>query len=66
MNRRGQKLSNLLFLFVFLIITVFINFFHTEKAFAKDDNCPACNFQNSSLTTSQINFFYLPTVILLN
>jgi hypothetical protein len=60
MSRRNQKLFNLLFLFVFLIITLFINFFHTEKIFTKDDNCPACNFLHSSLTTTQINFFHLP------
>jgi len=48
------------FLFLFLFVTLFINFFHTEKTLCKNDTCPACNFQNSSLTTSQINFFHLP------
>lgn len=60
MSRRTQKLFNLFFLSVFLVVTLFINFFHTEKNFARDDNCPACNFQRSSLTTTQINFFHLP------
>jgi hypothetical protein len=60
MSRRNQKLFNFLFLSVFLFVTLFINFFHTEKNFTRDDNCPACRFQNSSLTTTQINFFHLP------
>lgn len=58
---KGHK-RNLIpaFLFIFLFVTLFINFFHTEKTLTESDNCPACNFQNSSLTTSQINFFHLP------
>ena len=60
MSTKRIKLFNLAFLFTFLLITLFINFFHTEKTVLSKDNCPACHFLNSSLTTSQINFFRLP------
>jgi hypothetical protein len=60
MNSKTKKLFNLAFLFIFLVVTLFINFFHTEKIILKNDNCPACHFLNSSITTSQINFFHLP------
>jgi len=57
---KRKKLFNLVFLFVFLIITLFINFFHSEKTLTSSDNCVACNFLNSTFMTSQINFFILP------
>jgi len=60
MSIKRIKLFNLAFLFIFLLITVSINFFHTEKTTKGNDNCPACHFQNSSLNTGQINFFHLP------
>lgn len=60
MDKRCRKYLNLGFLFLFLFAVLFINFFHTEKSFERDNTCPACNFQNSSLATSQINFFCLP------
>lgn len=55
-----KKYFNLAFLITFLFVSLFINFFHTEKTLTQNDNCPACQFQNSSITTSQINFFYIP------
>jgi len=60
MSTKRIKLFNLAFLFIFLLITLFINFFHTETALTRDDDCPACHFLNSTFTTSQINFFHLP------
>jgi len=60
MSIKRIKLLNLAFLFIFLLITLFINFFHTEKTSASSNNCPACHFLNSTFTTSQINFFHLP------
>lgn len=65
MIRKHKKPLNLAFLFTFLFLTLFINFFHTEKNILRNDNCPACHFQNSTLTTSQINFFQLPQLFLL-
>lgn len=65
MIREYKKPLNLVFLFTFLFLTLFINFFHTEKNLRKSNSCPACHFQNSTLTTSQINFFHLPQLFLL-
>ena len=60
MSIKRIKLFNLAFLFIFLLITLFINFFHTETTLTRDDDCPACHFLNSTFTTTQINFFQLP------
>lgn len=59
MERNHKKYFNLVFLFIFTCVVLFANFFHTEKMLTQDDNCPACQFQHSSLTTAQINFFIL-------
>jgi hypothetical protein len=58
--KKVKRLSLLLFLFSFLSITLFVNFFHTEPNFKDTDTCPACHFLKSSFTTSQIHFFHLP------
>jgi len=55
-----KKFLNLTFLAFFFTITLFINFFHTETTITKSDNCPACQFQASALSTCQIAFFHLP------
>ena len=60
MIKAYKNYFNLIFLFVFLFVSLFINFFHTEKTLSESDDCFACNFLNSSLTTTQINFFFLP------
>ncbi len=59
MERNYKKYFNLIFLFLFICVALSANFLHTEKTLAKDDNCPACQFQHSSITTAQINFFVL-------
>ncbi len=66
MFKKHRKYYNIIFLFTFLAVTLFINFLHTEETLTENDNCPACNFLNSSFTTSQINFFHLPQLLLLN
>jgi hypothetical protein len=43
-------------LLVFLSLTLFIDFFHTEKALRVTENCPACHFQNSIPNQSQYDF----------
>jgi len=48
----------LLLLFVSTILS--INFLHSETTISGDDDCPACHFQNSSITTHQIITFFLP------
>jgi hypothetical protein len=60
MFQGSRKYFTLSVLFAFLFLTLFINFFHTEKTLEENDNCPACHFQNSSLATCHINFFHLP------
>jgi len=65
MNKRYKKYFNLAFLLTYLFLTLFINFFHTEKNIKSDHSCPACHFQNSTLTTNHINFFCLPQLSLL-
>jgi len=61
MDTNKKIYFNLSFLFLFLLITASANFLHTEKTLIKDDTCPACQFQTSSLTTAHIHFFFLPT-----
>jgi len=74
--KKHRSALNLLFLFTFLLVTLFINYFHTEKYLEgfpdsktdsgtpgpnnKSDDCPACHFLKSTSTTSQINFSQLP------
>jgi hypothetical protein len=55
-----KRYSVLASLFLFLLVSLFINFFHCEKTLTRNDNCPACQFLDSSLTTNQIDFFHLP------
>ena len=55
-----RKRFNIAFLFIFLILILTINHFHTEDTLKRSDNCPACQFQNSTLMTAQIHFFHLP------
>ena len=43
-----------------MVLTLTINYFHTENTLKQNDNCPACQFQNSTLMTAQIHFFHLP------
>ena len=37
----------LVLLLLFLSVTSFINFFHTEEALQVSETCPACHLQNS-------------------
>jgi hypothetical protein len=64
-NRKSQSAFNIIFLTLFLFLTLFINFLHTEDSLQTNNNCPACHFQNSTQATSQINFFLLPQLALL-
>jgi len=61
----NKKISQLIFLGIFLFMTLFIHFLHTEKSLSDNDTCPACHFQNSTLLTNQINFFCLPPLSIL-
>jgi apolipoprotein N-acyltransferase len=63
--RNIKKIFNVVFLIGFFVITLFINFLHTEKTVKDDVFCPACHFLASALTTGQIHFFSLPPLIFL-
>lgn len=56
---------NLAFLLIFFGITLSVNFLHCDCHLRKPSSCPACHFQNSTLTTAQIHFCTLPQLSLL-
>lgn len=63
--KNHQTKYSLVFLFLFLSVTLSINFFHTENSNQTSHDCSACHFQNSTFATSQIDFFHLPQLRLL-
>lgn len=65
MIKKYKKPFNMAFLLVFLLVNLFINFIHCEKKVRSSHFCPACQFQNSTLATNQINSFQLPQLALL-
>jgi hypothetical protein len=60
MRIKKQRRQILFFLALFLFVTAFINFFHTDEQLNERDDCPACHFLNSTFTTNQIDFFFIP------
>ncbi|MFW6136767.1 MAG: hypothetical protein ACOC5U_01705 [Candidatus Aminicenantaceae bacterium] len=60
MTIKNRSLFNLLFLLIFLFLSLGINFFHTETTPESQQKCPACHFQNSTLLSAHIHFGYLP------
>lgn len=64
-SQKYRILSGLVFLFLFLSVTLAINFFHTESSLHNNHNCPACQFQNSTIATAKIDAFHLPQLTLL-
>jgi hypothetical protein len=61
--RNIKKTFHLAFLIMFFLISMFINFLHTEKTLKSDFFCPACHFLISALTTGQIHFFCPPPLV---
>lgn len=59
------KRSCLAFLFFFISTVLFVNFCHTEKTLAEDDNCPACSFMALALENGQTPHSLLPQLDLL-
>jgi len=59
-KKRWLRLFNIGFLGIFLCLLLFINFFHIEETLYSNDNCPACQFQNSVISTSPVQCFCLP------
>ena len=66
MISKRRPFFHMFFLGVFLTLTLFINFFHTEHSRGGTDTCPACQFHNSTLTTNQIDFFQIPQLFVLD
>lgn len=65
MSIKCKNHLNFAFLFIFLIVTLFVNFFHTEKDIKNNKFCPVCHFQNSFLVNCHINFFNFTPPLLL-
>jgi hypothetical protein len=65
MVKERKSAALILFLLLFLTLTLSINFLHTEKTLSFHDRCPACQFQMFSLATPTIHFFHHPGLSLL-
>lgn len=63
MNKR--KLTGLFLIALFVPVALFIGFFHTEKTPGPNPNCPACQFQLSSIATCEIQAAVVPQIHLL-
>ncbi|MCP2598146.1 hypothetical protein NLC36_02195 [Candidatus Aminicenantes bacterium AC-335-L06] len=61
--KKSNILCLLVILFLFSIVTLFIDFLHTETTLSSKEFCPACNFHNSSITTGKFNFLSLPSLV---
>ena len=62
MAGRNWKICNILFLFLYLLLSSTICLFHTDSPLGNDPLCPACNFQNSALAITQTDLFQLPVL----
>ncbi|MDH4271274.1 MAG: hypothetical protein OEW18_04785 [Candidatus Aminicenantes bacterium] len=63
----SRRRSGLIFLGVFasfLLATLLVHFFHTEKGIHPDGSCPACHFQTSSLAIGMSLAIILPQLVL--
>ncbi len=62
MNRKNLGIADIAVLAIFISLTFFINFFHTEKTLGAGQDCPACQFQHSSIATHVIQCFFVPRI----
>lgn len=53
---RFRKTVDVAALGLFLVLSLFGNFFHTETTIQERDDCPACHFQKCSLSTIAVHF----------
>jgi len=51
----AQKLVRFVFIALFVAMTTFVGFFHTEKSPKPSPSCPACQLQASSLAVHEID-----------
>jgi len=52
-------------LLLFAVLSLSINFLHSETSAASQANCPACHFLASNLSVGPALFFVLPLLIAL-
>jgi hypothetical protein len=64
MEQRGKKFLAFNILWVFLFVLLTVNFFHTEKNPENCGCCPACHFQESSLSLTPSLPVQLPALLL--
>jgi hypothetical protein len=64
MSRRKRGLIFLGVFASFVLATLFVHFFHTEKGIHSDGTCPACHFQTSSLAVGLSLAIILPQLLL--
>ncbi|MDD8026102.1 MAG: hypothetical protein PHI34_06290 [Acidobacteriota bacterium] len=62
MTQRQRKILLVSLLLALFVSVAIADFRHTEKTCKPDPNCPACQFQSSSLTVSTIDFFVPPAL----
>jgi hypothetical protein len=63
MSARARTGLRIAVLLAFAVVTLGINFAHTEKTVAGGKDCPACHFLNSSLSTSPGVVFLVPALL---
>jgi hypothetical protein len=65
MSRRRRGLVFLGIFVCFLLATLFVHFFHTEKGIHPSGTCPACHFQTTSLAAGLSLAIVLPELLLI-
>jgi hypothetical protein len=63
-QRRSAVLALGIFLLFFFVLLA-VNFSHTEKSFRPSESCPACHFQQSSLSVGPALPVQLPPLFLI-
>jgi hypothetical protein len=65
MSQRKSGVTALGVFFGFFFVLLAVNFFHTEKSFSPSESCPACHFQQSSLSVGPAIPVQLPPLFLI-
>jgi len=63
MSLRTRTVLRIVALLAFAGVTLGINFFHTETGIFGRNDCPACHFLTSSLSTSPGIVFVVPALL---
>lgn len=64
MARRGWSFLFLSVFLSFLLATLLVNFFHTEKSLDSNGSCPACHLQKTALAEGLTLAVILPRLTL--